>query len=310
MSAFNPTAPPPASVHELIDAAAIGNIDAVEALLSVRKEIRAEREQLGDCELMALTNAVIGGHGDVVKFLLNAETAYFAKVFSSVNAMWGFEAFNAAAERGSVEMLQLLCEAGLTTDPRTGGFLLAATNGHVAAVEFLLVSKVSSVDQLKKTLRGTKCPTALWAASDAGHSDVVKVLLEWGADVNFVFEGQTSLRRAIAGGHGDVSEMLIAAGGKADAPAAKKTAKLDIGRFSALNLKLAKPATLVEESRKKGTQTSQKLSRWGEDLRACREKDRQVGHWEVLSAQPEDRKAEHRGGGVATEGGADLTRVK
>jgi len=265
MSAFIPqpnSTPPSASVYELVDAAAIGSIDTVEALLAVRKEMGAEREHWGDCELGALTSAAIGGHGDVVQFLLNAEPAFFAQVFSKPRPGWGAEAFDAAAERGSVEMLQLMCEAGLTTDPRTGGFLLAAAHGHVAAVEFLLVSKVSSVDHLKKAYDGgtqnqfayssastkagsrTKCPTALWVASDAGHSDVVKVLLKWGAEVNSVSEGQTPLGRAIAGDHGDVAEMLIAAGGKADAPAAKKTAKLDIRKFSALNLKFAKPPPL------------------------------------------------------------------
>ena len=57
----------------------------------------------------------------------------------------------------------------------------------------------------------------LWAASDAGHSDMVKVLLKWGAEVNSVSKEQTLLQCAIAGGHGDVSEMLIAAGGGARA---------------------------------------------------------------------------------------------
>lgn len=247
---------------ELIDAAANGKLDTVKSLIVARSKMGAERDHWTDWELLALTNAVIGGHADVVKFLLNAESVFFAKLFSKPYG--GEIAFHAAAELGSVTMLKLLCEAGLNKDPSFRGFLLASANGHVAAVEFLLVSKISRVDQIRSwsqispTYDGrAKCPTALWAASDAGHPDVVKLLLEWGAEVNHVSEGQTPLARALAGGHNDVSEILIAAGGKADAPAAEKVAKLDLGKFSALNLKLATPCDVVEDSRKKGTVTRQ-----------------------------------------------------
>lgn len=258
-----------AGVGELVDAAASGRLDAVKELLAARQEMGAARDQWAECKLLALTSAGIGGHAAVVEFLLNAEPVYFTDVFSRPPSNGfsrldgGDDVFNAAAERGSVAILKLLLEAGLTKDPLTEGLQLAAANGHVAAVEFLLVSRVSHVNQIStKWFHGLSrvCPTALWTASDAGHADVVKLLLEWGAEVNAISLRQTPLRRARAGGHDKVMELLLAAGGQEEAPKGNKTEKLDMGRFSALNLNLRKPTSVVEESRQKGTVTCNKES--------------------------------------------------
>eukprot|EP00588_Corethron_pennatum_P036279 CAMPEP_0194345824 /NCGR_PEP_ID=MMETSP0171-20130528/105071_1 /TAXON_ID=218684 /ORGANISM="Corethron pennatum, Strain L29A3" /LENGTH=274 /DNA_ID=CAMNT_0039112851 /DNA_START=158 /DNA_END=982 /DNA_ORIENTATION=+ len=253
-----------AGVGELVDAAASGRLDAVKELLAARQEMGAARDNWWNCELLALTNAGIGGHAAVVEFLLNAEPVYFTSVFSSGgDGVGGDDVLNAAAERGSVAILKLLLEAGLTKDPLAEGLQLAAANGHVAAVEFLLVSKVSHVNQINTKFRHGLVffgPTALWTASDAGHMNVVKLLLEWGAEVNATSLRQTPLRRARAGGHDKVTELLLAAGGQEEAPKGIKTEKLDMGRFSALNLSLRKPTSVVEESRQKGTATRNKES--------------------------------------------------
>mmetsp|Transcript_22411 Transcript_22411/g.44914 ORF Transcript_22411/g.44914 Transcript_22411/m.44914 type:complete len:275 (-) Transcript_22411:176-1000(-) len=253
-----------AGVGELVDAAASGRLDAVKELLAARQEMGAARDHWWNCELLALTNAGIGGHAAVVEFLLNAEPVFFTNVFS--RHCGGDDVLNAAAERGSVAILKLLLEAGLTKDPLAEGLQLAAANGHVAAVEFLLVSKVSDVNQISTKMRHGQscgvmmCPTALWTASDAGHMNVVKLLLEWGAEVNATSLRQTPLRRARAGGHDKVTELLLAAGGQEEAPKGNKTEKLDMGRFSALNLSLRKQTSVVEESRQKGTATRNKES--------------------------------------------------
>jgi len=259
-----------AGVGELVDAAASGRLDAVKELLAARQEMGAARDNWWNCELLALTNAGIGGHAAVVEFLLNAEPVYFTSVFSSGgDGVGGDDVLNAAAERGSVAILKLLLEAGLTKDPLGEGLQLAAANGHVAAVEFLLVSKVSDVNQINGKKRDESAsyitPTALWKASDAGHADVVKLLLEWGAEVNAISLNKTPLRRARLWGHDKVTELLLAAGGQEETPEGNKTENFDLSQKLALTLNLGKlnlrkPTSVVEESRQKGTVTRNKES--------------------------------------------------
>jgi len=258
-----------AGVGELVDAAASGRLDAVKELLAARQEIGDARDHWYEFEYVALTNAGIGGHAAVVEFLLNAEPVYFTSVFSSGgDGVGGDDVLNAAAERGSVAILKLLLEAGLTKDPLAEGLQLAAANGHVAAVEFLLVSKVSDVNQISTKFRHGLVffgPTALWTASDAGHMNVVKLLLEWGAEVNAISLNKTPLRRARLWGHDKVTELLLAAGGQEETPEGNKTENFDLSQKLALTLNLGKlnlrkPTSVVEESRQKGTVTRNKES--------------------------------------------------
>ena len=57
--------------------------------------------------------------------------------------------------------------------------------------------------------------TALYGAAQYGHIDVVKALIEVGADVNYSdCDGNTPLTRAVANGHADIVKALIEAGAK------------------------------------------------------------------------------------------------
>jgi ankyrin repeat protein len=55
--------------------------------------------------------------------------------------------------------------------------------------------------------------TALMAASEYGHREIVKLLIEAGADVNAAdWYGRTALGWALRGGHTDIVNLLKEAG--------------------------------------------------------------------------------------------------
>ena len=59
----------------------------------------------------------------------------------------------------------------------------------------------------------TVSATGLWAASVAGHRELVQLLLRYGADVNTQATGGSSpLLAAVSRGHGNVTELLVHAG--------------------------------------------------------------------------------------------------
>ena len=69
--------------------------------------------------------------------------------------------------------------------------LMASQNGHVEIVKLLLQAK-ADVDAATTRTGGL---TSLWAASEVGHAEIVKLLLEANADVNAArtTDGVTSL---------------------------------------------------------------------------------------------------------------------
>ena len=80
--------------------------------------------------------------------------------------------------------------------------LEAVANGDSVLVQQHLEQGVDS-DELN---------TALWVESTRGHSDVVKLLLDSGAQVNLQHDGSSSLMVASGNGHSDVVKLLLDSG--------------------------------------------------------------------------------------------------
>jgi ankyrin repeat protein len=122
----------------------------------------------------------------------------------------------------------LLCPLGARAQDKHEEFFAAARKGDVAAVKAFLDA---GVDVNSKTRYGA---TALSYACDKGHVEVVRLLVERGADVNVkdTFYGEVPLGWALSHGHVQVVKLLLdkAAGIERALMSGFKTAKLRSSR--------------------------------------------------------------------------------
>jgi len=132
-----------------------------------------------------------------------------------------------AAQTGAAPALALLLDRHATTDLESKSFawtplMVAAMQGHTAAVRMLLdrrVAKVNEASSLDIGLaggHGLPVPalygrqTALMLAAGAGHTDTVKELLRRGADVARTdAQGQKAADYASEAGHDDIAALLM-----------------------------------------------------------------------------------------------------
>ena len=117
-----------------------------------------------------------------------------------------------ACETGNGAMVQKLLEAGANPNvalrPVDTPLMLASRSGSVEAVKALLTH-----DARVNAKESTKGQTALmWAAAEK-HADVVRLLLEFGADVNLRSDGKyTALLFAARANDIETTKALLAAG--------------------------------------------------------------------------------------------------
>jgi len=145
----------------------------------------------------------------------------------------GMSALHYAAERGDVEMTEMLVYAGANVGATTriGQYTplhLASQSGSAAVVQALVKSGASV--SARTTTTGV---TPLHLAAATGNADVVKILLDHGADANAKDAdwGQTPLIYAAAQNRPDAIRLLLARG--ADPRITTKT--IDIQKQSALD---------------------------------------------------------------------------
>ena len=143
-----------------------------------------------------------------------------------------------SARKGDTNNVRCLLDAGVNANDAAKGWtplMVAAQNGHTDIVQSLLdkganvnaATKCVSIALLTRHLRrlragirqlcgASECfTTALMTASQSGHIDAVRLLLEKGADVNAVDErGETALNRAKSYKHTEIVKLLRAAGAK------------------------------------------------------------------------------------------------
>ena len=109
-------------------------------------------------------------------------------------------------------------ENGQCTTP----LIIAANNGHEEAVQALLnifgadIEQTGTVIFEKETIKGA---TALWCAASAGYFNLVKLLVESGAEVNHATASNSNpLRPACFDGRLDIVEYLVDHGADMDMP--------------------------------------------------------------------------------------------
>ncbi|XP_042328646.1 ankyrin repeat domain-containing protein 17 isoform X4 [Sceloporus undulatus] len=154
----------------------------------------------------ALTYACAGGYVDVVKALLESGAS-----IEDHNEN-GHTPLMEAGSAGHVEVARVLLENGAGINTHSNEFkesalTLACYKGHLDMVRFLLEA---GADQEHKT---DEMHTALMEACMDGHVEVARLLLDSGAQVNMPADSfESPLTLAACGGHVELAALLIERG--------------------------------------------------------------------------------------------------
>ncbi|CAM9321837.1 unnamed protein product [Chrysoparadoxa australica] len=219
--------PHPDSVNSLMYAAAGAHLEVVQYLI----DQGSEPNQLHAHGGSALMEASTSGNPQVVQLLLDKG----AKV--NVRDMDGVTSLMSAASQGHLEVCKILLANGAEVDEVAysggGSLMFAASAGYTDVARVLLEHGAKVNNQVKATQEYKDAVlaaidegndkvswrphrdgvTILMLAALGGHLDMVKLLLEAGADVTAQDEaGTTALLNAIKGNYGDVATVLVQAG--------------------------------------------------------------------------------------------------
>ncbi|KAJ7142814.1 ankyrin repeat-containing domain protein, partial [Mycena epipterygia] len=201
-----------------------GYIDGVRGFLTTGADVNAEAGS-------ALRVASAGGHTEIVRLLLDASADMNAADQENGTAL------QAASGGGWTEVVRVLLDAGADVNALAGEYgsslQIASSRGHRDIVRNLLENgaDVNAVVRersargpgLQRGRRTTsiyalKFGSALWVASSMGHREIVRMLLEHGADVNGRGGGghSSALNAASRGGHTEIVQMLLENGANID----------------------------------------------------------------------------------------------
>jgi len=181
-------------VTPLLLASRYGHKEIVRKLL----EAGADVNTIAAAQMTALTWATVDGHEDVVEILLQQPGIQI-----NVPDMWGKTPLENASSIGNTEIVRMLLEARANI-----GMALIEGSEDSEIVKMLLEE---GADVNEADIDGM---TALMMASEHGHKDVVKILLEQeGINVNlWNNEGETALILASKNGHIEIVKMLLKEG--------------------------------------------------------------------------------------------------
>ena len=169
----------------------------------------------------ALYTAIEKGDVEMVRLLVEAG--------ADINAAEGFGGntpLHEAVEQGDAEIVKILVAAG--ADVHAEGYFdrtpltLAAEEGATEILQILLGSDAdTSTDGEDKEAASTPSvgSEALYTAIEKGDVDMVRLLVEAGADVNAAegFGGNTPLHEAVKKGDVEIVKLLVAAGADVEA---------------------------------------------------------------------------------------------
>merc|ERR1711892_877764 len=234
----------------LILAATAGHDKVVEILLNHGADIEAQSERTKDTPLSL---ACSGGRYEVVVILLSRGANKEHRNVSDYTPL------SLAASGGYTDIIKLLLAHGAEIISRTGSklgispLMLAAMNGHTAAVK-LLLDMGSDINAQIETNRNT----ALTLACFQGRHEVVSLLLDRKANVEHRAKtGLTPLMEAASGGYTEVGRVLLDKGADVNAapvPSSRDTAltiAADKGHYRFVELLLSRGAQ-VDVRNKKG----------------------------------------------------------
>jgi ankyrin repeat protein len=183
----------------------------VKILLEAGIDVNGSRHQW-----TGLATAAAQGAGKIVKLLLEAgaDPNLAAEPGASPPLRW-------AAARGHPGVVKLLIDAGAEIEGQ-GLMVAAARSKNFTVLRILLDAgvPVDDVDRLNYT--------ALREASDNGAEDVVRLLLDRGADTNCAPVWRNPLYAALKKGHPGVVKMLIDAGADTTLPSAREGNALQV----------------------------------------------------------------------------------
>jgi ankyrin repeat protein/HEAT repeat protein len=230
----NPDATNRDGVAALFYAAAMGHADIVSLLLD--RNVMIERTGSTGSSDTAAVAACKEGHWDVVEMLLarGAKMSWLNALTRSPRNLRfemtkRFLAHGGTADKetargflvlaagaGDLQTVNLLLASGVTPDSTPWGGLtaLGAALGHdwytgYPEIALLLVEHGAPVNE--DAFGGT----VLMIAARKGYTEVVKVMLDRGANVNAMYsDGSTALRLAALQGHPLIMKMLIAKGAR------------------------------------------------------------------------------------------------
>ena len=190
----------------LILAASNGHVELVQSLINYGANFE---QPCHSPPMDAVGQALIAGHNELVRFLTEFGTRNMDLVtyFDSV----GSTALMIAIRRGHLDVVRLLIETGMKTDftnpSFVSGLVFAAKTGQVDIVRFL-------IGQGAPINYGSE---ALHVAAAHGHTEIVNLLLTFGADVHQADVWEWSpLLYAAEKGHLDVCRLLIQHGAHVD----------------------------------------------------------------------------------------------
>ncbi|GFX74022.1 ankyrin-1 [Trichonephila clavipes] len=177
-----------------------GNCFIVETLLARGADANAITLQNGISPLHCAADA---GYVEIVKILLKSK----AKINAVSND--GLTPLHLAALKGHTSVVKLLLEneanAKITDNENRNSVEIAVANGNVEVAKFLLQEKIFHIND-----KGNCGFSLLHIAAQEGNLNVVKYLIDHGADVNSENDaGSKPIHIAAREGHKDIVELFL-----------------------------------------------------------------------------------------------------
>jgi ankyrin repeat protein len=198
------SAPDPARDRALIEAAAMGDSDAVERLLEEGASVDAT-DASGRTALVA---AAYGNHVEVAGMLVDAGADVNTQDATQQSAY-----LIATSEVGDdPRLLELTLASGADVDAKDSyngtGLIRAADRGYLRIVRRLLETDVD-VDHVNRLGWTALLEAVILGGGDAAHTEVVRVLVDAGVDPEIADQnGVTALAHARANGYDGIAAIL------------------------------------------------------------------------------------------------------
>jgi len=186
-------------------AAVGGHAEVVSLLLDAGARVDPQSHDYGSTPLML---AIMQGHAQVAAMLIDRGADL------EVRNHAGMTALISAARQGRTEIVEVLVARGADLDAADseGNTSLMLSAGRYPDIANLLLDSGATVD-----LKDGNDLSAMAVAAVSGRSDLVALLIRYGADVNLRSAGLTPLHFAARDGHAEVARILISHGADANA---------------------------------------------------------------------------------------------